>query len=379
MKLVVLGEVADIERKGVDPSALPPDTMYLGLEHIERGGRIIGHDTVAGAELASTKFRFSTEHVLFGKLRPNLGKISRPDFEGVCSTDILPIRPGTELDRDYLAHYLAQPSMVEFAASRTSGANLPRLSPTVLAKFPIPLPPLDEQHRIAAILDHAVALQAKRRQVLTRLDALAAAIFDERFGAESENEALGGSLTFITSGGRGWAKYYSTSGARFIQSLDVQMGAISNRDPVCVQPPDNAEALRTCTAEGDVLLTITGSRIGRVAALPPDLAGAYVSQHVAILRCDPEVMLAEFLASMLALPALGQHLIAGAQYGQTKPGLNFEQIRSFSLPRPPIAQQHEFVAQLDRIDRQRAAMERARGAYSDLFASLQSRAFRGEL
>lgn len=170
MRIVELASVATIERKGVDPSALPPETMYLGLEHIERGGRIIGHDTVGGAKLASTKLRFTTEHVLFGKLRPNLAKISRPNFAGVCSTDILPIRPGKDLDRDYLAHYLAQRSIVEFAASRTSGANLPRLSPTVLARFPIPLQPLPEQRRIAAVLDHADALRAKRRQVLTHFD-----------------------------------------------------------------------------------------------------------------------------------------------------------------------------------------------------------------
>ncbi len=149
VKIIELGSVATIERKGVDPTALLPDTLYLGLEHIERGGRIIGRNTVAGAELASTKFQFTPEHVLFGKLRPNLGKICRPEFAGVCSTDILPIRPGKDLDRDYLAHYLSQPSMVNFATSRTSGANLPRLSPAVLEKFPIPLPPLPEQRRTA--------------------------------------------------------------------------------------------------------------------------------------------------------------------------------------------------------------------------------------
>lgn len=379
MRTVELGSVATIERKGVDPRAVAPETLYIGLEHIERGGRIIGHDTVARAELASTKFQFSPGHVLFGKLRPNLGKVSRPDFAGVCSTDILPIRPGKDLDRNYLAHYLAQPSMVDFAASRTSGANLPRLSPTVLATFPVPLPPLPEQRRIAAILDHADALRAKRRQVLTHIDALGSAAFVERFGSHAELLPLRESLTFVTSGGRGWAKYYSDEGDRFIQSLDVQMGSISARDPVFVVPPDNAEARRTRTAVGDVLLTITGSRIGRVAALPAALAGSFVSQHVAILRPDAQVMLPEFLAAMLALPSLGQHLIAGAQYGQTKPGLNFEQIRGFSLPRPPLPEQQQFVDHLERIARQRAAMTHAETSIAELFACLQSRAFRGEL
>lgn len=201
MSTVELGTVAKIEREGVKPSSLAPETIYLGLEHIERGGRIIGRDTVGAAELASTKFVFSSEHVLFGKLRPNLGKVSRPDFAGVCSTDILPIRPGARLDRNYLAHYLSQPDLVALAASRTSGANLPRLSPSVLATFPVPLLPLLEQRRIAAILDRADAIRTKRRQVLTHLDELSQSIFQEMFGSQTwPSEPLGGRLQFLTSG-----------------------------------------------------------------------------------------------------------------------------------------------------------------------------------
>lgn len=190
---------------------------------------------------------------------------------------------------------------------------------------------------------------------------------------------FGESLVFVTSGGRGWAKYYSDEGDRFIQSLDVQMGSISARDPIFVVPPDNAEARRTRTAVGDVLLTITGSRIGRVAALPAAHAGSFISQHVAILRTDPQVMLPEFLAAMLALPSLGQHLIARAQYGQTKPGLNFNQIRGFLLPRPPLPEQRRFVDHLHKIASQRAAMTHAETSIGELVGSLQSRAFRGEL
>lgn len=101
--------------------------------------------------------------MLYGKLRPYLSKIARPNFAGVCSTDILPIRPGPSLDRDFLHHYLRLPNMVELANSRAAGANLPRLSPGVLAGFAVPLPPLREQRRIAEVLDRADSLRAQRR------------------------------------------------------------------------------------------------------------------------------------------------------------------------------------------------------------------------
>jgi type I restriction enzyme S subunit len=95
-----------------------------------------------------------------------------------------------------------------------------------------------------------------------------------------------------------------------------------------------AEAERTRVRPDDVLLTITGSKIGRAALVKETDAGAYVSQHVAILRVlpglDPDV-----LTAFLVCDRGGQRLIARAQYGQTKPGLNLAQIRAFPVPIPP--------------------------------------------
>lgn|SRR5262249_50074176 len=93
-------------------------------------------------------------------------------FEGVCSTDILPILPGRNVNRDYLYHYLRQPKMIDLATTRSAGANLPRISPKVLDEFEVLLPSLQEQCRIAAILDQADALREKRRRAIVKLHAL---------------------------------------------------------------------------------------------------------------------------------------------------------------------------------------------------------------
>jgi len=331
---------------------------------------------VAGYKLVERgDFAYATIHLDEGSIgiAPERGLIS-PMYTVFKADD-------ARVDPRYLIRFLKSPAALAQYPQLGKGAVHRRkaISLAALGTLTVPLPTLAEQRRIAAILDHADALRAKRRQVLTHIDGLGSAAFVERFGSHAELLPLGESLTFVTSGGRGWAKYYSDEGARFIQSLDVQMGSISARDPVFVVPPDNAEARRTRTIVGDVLLTITGSRIGRVAALPASLAGSFVSQHVAILRPNPQEILPEFLAAMLALPSLGQRLIAGAQYGQTKPGLNFEQIRGFSLPRPPLPEQRRFVDQLHGIAGQRAAMTHAETRMAELVACLQSRAFRGEL
>jgi type I restriction enzyme S subunit len=102
---VPLGEVATVERDGIDPTSIQSGSRYVGLEHIDSSGAV-QQQIVQNGDLASTKFVFGPDHILFGKLRPYLRKIARPEFDGVCSTDIIPIRPGPNVDRGYLFHFL---------------------------------------------------------------------------------------------------------------------------------------------------------------------------------------------------------------------------------------------------------------------------------
>jgi type I restriction enzyme S subunit len=242
----------------------------------------------------------------------------------------------------------------------------------------IALPPIDEQRRIAAVLDQADQVRAKRRASLARFDALTDSIFLTSLDADAPTVPLGSSILFLTSGARGWARYYAESGARFIRSLDVQMNRISEDAPVWVQAPDSAEARRIRVEDGDVLLTITGSRIGRVAAAGADSAGAFVSQHVAIIRLDGSESDPRFLARYLSMD-MGQRQIERLQYGQTKPGLNFEQIRSVRVPQLCLRDQQTVVKRAE-ASQATAVLARAdQDQMESLFASLQQRAFRGEL
>jgi type I restriction enzyme S subunit len=184
---VKLSTIATIERDQIDPSNIHSGTSYLGLEDIESGGRIIEAHKVDRGDLASAKFRFTRDHILYGKLRPYLAKISLPDFEGICSTDILPLRPKSNIDRRYLAYFLRRPESIELATLRTTGANLPRLSPKALADFDIPCPPIGQQRRIAAILDKADTIRRKREQTLDLADDFLKSAFLEMFGDPALN------------------------------------------------------------------------------------------------------------------------------------------------------------------------------------------------
>src|SRR5262249_25985651 len=243
---------------------------------------------------------------------------------------------------------------------------------------------LSEQKRIAAILDKADAIRRKRRSQLASAMTLMQSVFTNLFGGSRDIihkwdlRHLGKHLTFLTSGSRGWAQYYARTGKRFIRSFDVQMNELNFHDPAYVNPPLGAETDRTRVRYGDVLLTITGSKVGRVAFVEESVGEAYVSQHVAILRTDQQLN-HRFLSMYLSLPTGGQLQIRKVQYGQTKPGLSLENIRTSPLPIPPGPDQDRFVSIWMKFVALIQRLGRAESKSDNLFHSLVQRSFRGKL
>jgi type I restriction enzyme S subunit len=127
------------------------DLEYIGLEHIAQGdGILVGKGS--STEVVSNKNRFSVGDVLFGKLRPNLRKTYLAEGSGICSTDILVIRPKSEISGHFLFFLLSSDAVVDFAVDSATGTKMPRTSWKALKDYRTPLPPLSEQQRIAEIL-----------------------------------------------------------------------------------------------------------------------------------------------------------------------------------------------------------------------------------
>ena len=244
-------------------------------------------------------------------------------------------------------------------------------------------PDFDDQKRIAHLLGKVEGLIARRKQHLQQLDDLLKSVFLEMFGDPVRNEknhnisTLAPYITHLTSGGRGWARYYSDTGKRFIRSLDVQMNAIGSDDVVYVTPPNNKETERTRVIPGDVLLTITGSKIGRVCSVPQDFEEAYISQHVAIVRTKG--INTVYLSFYLSMPACGQRTIAKQQYGQAKPGLNLTQIQNFEIIDPDIDLQNHFAAIVEKVDTLKSRYQQSLTDLESLYGALSQKAFKGAL
>lgn len=372
---VALGDVATIDRNTVSPHNVPESTYYLGLEHIARGGDIVDSSTVGDAQLTSNKFHFDTRHILYGKLRPNLAKVANPAEHGICSTDILPILPGERLDRRYLLHYLRQPSTVSFASSRASGANLPRLSPTELSSFVIPLPPIDEQRRIASILDETDALRTKRRAQLANLDELPQSLFDEIASCKFKTATLAEIATLTGGGTLPSGEQFSgqTDGTLLLKVSD--MNHPENR--IFMRRAANwtdGKTLHSATLNsGAVVFPKRGAAIAtnkkrittRRSSLDPNLMG---------VSPNPDRLLTDYLFSWFQ-----SFDLLNISSGSTVPQLNKKDLAPLLIPLPPLRIQQAFANKVTAIRAERDRVAKALDADEELFAALQHRAFRGEL
>jgi Type I restriction modification DNA specificity domain len=134
-----LGATAHLVKDKIDPFSVPGDTPYIGLEHVQAHSmKLLGNGRAS--DVKSIKTRFKAGDVLYGKLRPYLNKVARPDFDGICSTDFLVFNESPELDRGYLAHYLNQLWVADRAHHVSTGVELPRVDWASLSEFPIVYP-----------------------------------------------------------------------------------------------------------------------------------------------------------------------------------------------------------------------------------------------
>lgn len=125
-ELKKVSDIAELSKDKIDPSTKPNELFnYVGLEHLESNtGKILSWEPSIGSSIKSTKNAFTKGQVLYGKLRPYLNKVVIPDFEGVCSTDILVLDSKHPI---ILQRVLLSQEFVDEASKKMSGVNLPRI------------------------------------------------------------------------------------------------------------------------------------------------------------------------------------------------------------------------------------------------------------
>ncbi len=178
-----LGDVSNYGMpEKIEPQDVSDETWLLELEDVEKGtSRLIRKVPFGKRKPRSSKNTFSSGNVLYGKLRPYLDKVLVADEEGVCSTEVMPIRPFGH-DSYFLRWVLKSSYFLDYASNSTHGMSLPRLGTEKGRKAIVPLPPLPEQKRIVAKVDQLMALcdrlEGQQKQRVEIQGKAAASAFD---------------------------------------------------------------------------------------------------------------------------------------------------------------------------------------------------------
>jgi type I restriction enzyme S subunit len=260
-----------------------------------------------------------------------------------------------------------------------------------LKAIPIPLPPLEEQRRIAAILDKADAVRRKRQQAIALTEELLRSAFlnlvSSKHPAYHEwTEVLLADLALPTKGSTRTGPFGSTlRHSEFVKEGIAVLGidnAVQNRFTWSERrfiTPEKYKGLQQYTVKpGDVIITIMGTT-GRSAVVPQDIPPAITTKHLATITLDRSKALPEYVSNAIHRDPSVLHQIALQNRGAIMAGLNLGIIKKLKVRLPPLEQQILYDKVVIKTRQEQKRLEKAANTTSELFNSLLQRAFRGEL
>ncbi len=313
-----------------------------------------------------------------GKLQPNdilfclrgsLGKfaINKEGLKGGIASSLVLLRAKEDLQINYLKHYLNSPRMKRLITKSDNGSSQPNLSGANVKKFPIPLPPLEQQKKIAAILDAADGYRQKTKALIGKYDELTQSLFLDMFGAPVTNPK-GFELSKL---------------GLLVENKDSKRVPVksSDRDNMNGQFPYYGASgiidyVDDFTHEGNNLLI--GEDGANLLARSTPIAfiakGQYwVNNHAHVLGYNGKALLV-FLEFFINLIDLSPYVSGSAQ-----PKLNRKNMDQIKVFCPPLELQNQFADRVQAIEAQKAQAQESLAKAEDLFNSLLQKAFKGEL
>jgi type I restriction enzyme S subunit len=267
--------------------------------------------------------------------------------------------------------------------SMAPATTIPIVSKSKFGQLQIPVPTLGEQRRIADILDQADALRAQRREALVQLDNLTQSFFIEMFGDPVTNpkkfdtSSLGEAIAEMQYGPRFYDERYSPEGVRIVRITDLDSSGGLDFDSMPRMAIDEEAHSQYMLRPGDIVFARTGATVGKIALInqsaPPCIAGAYF-----IKLQFKDYLLPEYAYAALRTKSIQAIITAqsrqAAQQNFSGPGL-----RRLPMLIPSMSLQHAFKSRMLRVQKTIATHQESLTQLSELFSSLQHRAFRGTL
>jgi type I restriction enzyme S subunit len=391
VRTVPLGEIVDFYSGGT-PSKSKPEfwtgrVPWFSAKDLKQPRLTESVDHISNSAFDSTSLRKlpagTIAMVVRGMILAHSVPVSIIDVEAAINQDLKALLPKRDVDISYLAAMLRAQHATILAQVSTAAHGTKKLESRVLERLEIPLPPLPEQRRIAAILDRADAIRTKRRQVLAQLEYLRQTVFLAMFGAPHSWSSL---WRMGTIGDLAVSVDYGTSARAGSAGMwpILRMGNITDDgrlDLGDLKYIDLSvkEVPKYTVRPGDLLFNRTNSKekVGKSAVVRTDQPLALAGYLIRVRFED--VATAEFVSGYLR----SSHGIATrrrlAKAAVNQANINATEMRGISIALPPHVLRQSHLERVDAIEIQRDAERCAIAAEDELFASLQSRAFRGEL
>ncbi|MFM7675188.1 MAG: restriction endonuclease subunit S [Synechococcus sp.] len=345
---IELGELMPREGRGsVNPADYPGEVFeLLSIPAYDRGSAEIA----LGSEIGSTKQAVQPGDVLLSKIVPHIRRawVVEPSagLRQIASSEWIVFR-SKDVDARYLRHFLVSDGFHRQFMQTVSGVggSLLRARPKYVAKIKIPLPPLEEQRRIAAILDKAQDISHKSQLS----DALASTLIESemirRFGRPGENQAHSRLLSLIEAGVSVIDCPHSTpkwteEGKVCLRTSNLGKGNWIWEDTRRISDDDFQERSRRASLEpGDIVLSREGT-VG-IAAIVTTNMDACMGQRLVQLKLDSRHLTPEYLLAQL-LCLLKPERISHAMTGSTSKHINVKDLRELKISCPPIEEQFAF-------------------------------------
>lgn len=358
------------------------------LDAVERETRLFGN-------VRKGYTAFEQGDVLVAKITPCFengkiaqAKITRPLGFGSTEFHVVRARPKL-LDSRYLVHFLRQEKIRMDGQRRMTGsAGQRRVPEQFLSGLEVPLPPLPEQRRIATILDKVDAIRAKRREALAQLDRLTQSIFIEMFGDPSDTTVRFSTyrLDELVEGGFQNGAYfpkesYAEDGVEMVHMSDAFGGVIKRGGLKRVRC--SASDLEKYSLTADDLIVARRSLIYDGAARPcrvPKSGEPLIFESSFIrVRVDKKRVTTQFLFQYLNNSRVREKFVRPYVTQSTISGINQSNLSKVPVIVPPVMLQNEFNNRVEDVEANARRQCESSAELDSLFASLQHRAFRGEL
>lgn len=386
---VPVSEAADVNPKATTTPNPAEPIAFVGMADLDDVGAE-ARDSVLRpyGEVAKAYTPFENGDVLLAKITPcfenrKIGQARTSTQLAAGSTEFHVIRPHDGvLDRRFLLHFLRQDWVLELGELRMTGsAGQRRVPERFLDELQIPLPPIEEQRRIAAVLDVADELRAKRRQALAKLDTLTQVIFIDMFGDPSSDWAVEELADVVADGttvtyGIVQAGEEFEGGVPYIRTGDIVDGEIAVEKLRRTDPAIAARFPRSRIRAGEIVMSIRAT-VGTTALVTEAIDGANLTQGTARIAPGDTVTPLYLLHFLRSEPT--QRWIQQQVKGATFREITLKRLRELPVALPPVALQREFASRLELSALAKARSRSSLQLLDTLFASLQQRAFRGEL